>query len=337
MAADLKLFDDLDEAARDAGGALDREGRASMFERIDWLRLVRRHTPPRGEPLVIRARNGRASAWLFLARDGREALAYSNWYSLRTGAVVDRRDGAAVPLRAIGRGLRKAGITRLSLAPVAGDDPLPGILRRQGWAVAKGPINVSWRTRTEGMSFEEYWAQRPSRLRNTARRKARTPGLRIVVHDRFDAGAWADYETVFATSWKPAEGSTPLLRELAEQESAAGALRLGLAYLDGQPVAAQLWTVENGTATIHKLAYAEAARPHSPGTLLSVEMFRRAIDGDRVATIDFGLGNDSYKAEWMTECEPLYALTAYDLTRPLGLVGAARAVLSKLVARRPSR
>src|SRR3712207_8457598 len=37
---------------------------------------------------------------------------------------------------------------------------------------------------------------------------------------------------------------------------------------DGAPIAAQLWLVENGEATIHKLAYAEREKGLSPGTLL---------------------------------------------------------------------
>ena len=72
--------------------------------------------------------------------------------------------------------------------------------------------------------------------------------------------AWADYEAVYAASWKPEEGSPAFLRALAEQEGAAGTLRLGIARRGGRPVAAQLWTVESGVATIHKLAYVEDER-----------------------------------------------------------------------------
>src|SRR3989440_2029523 len=56
-------------------------------------------------------------------------------------------------------------------------------------------------------------------------------------------------------------------------------------------------TVENGTAWIHKLAYDEAAKALSPGTILSMAMFRAAIDEDRVSRIDYGTGDDAYKRE----------------------------------------
>ena len=98
-------------------------------------------------------------------------------------------------------------------------------------------------------------------------------------------------------------------------------------------LAAQLWVTEHGVATIHKLAYREDAHRYSPGTILSVAMFRHAIDVDKVDVIDFGIGGDGYKAEWITDSVPLYALTAYDPLSIRGLAGIARAAVSKLVGR----
>src|SRR3546814_12565678 len=72
----------------------------------------------------------------------------------------------------------------------------------------------------------------------------------------------------------------------------AGHLRMGIARRDGLAVAAQLWTVENGVALIHKLAHREDAGAGSPGTLLSHASFRPVIDTDTVPRIDFGTGDD---------------------------------------------
>jgi hypothetical protein len=326
----VKLFDDLDEAGRDARGALDRSARPCLFERLDWFRLVAGSLSG-GEPLVIRAEEEAGRIWLFLARDGSKARGLTNWYSLRFGPVVERRNGKAPSFEGLAEGLRQAGISRLELSPLLEADGLAAALRGKGWMVRRGKVSESWRIATKGLSFGDYWASRPSRLRNTARRKAKTPGLATIVHDGFDPAAWADYEKVYAASWKPAEGAPGLLRALAEQEGEAGTLRLGIAYLDGRPVAAQLWLVEAGSATIHKLAYAEDSKHCSPGTVLSVEMFRRVLDVDKVERIDFGTGSDPYKAEWMSECEPLYALTAFDLRSLSGIAGAARAAAAKLV------
>jgi hypothetical protein len=128
------------------------------------------------------------------------------------------------------------------------------------------------------------------------------------VVDRFDPADWADYERVYAQSWKPKEGSPAFLRRFAEEEGEAGTLRLGIAEIDGRPVAAQLWTVDHGAAYIHKLAHVEDAKAHSPGTLLSHALFAHAIDRDRVHTIDFGTGDDAYKRDWMEEVRPMIRL-----------------------------
>ena len=160
------------------------------------------------------------------------------------------------------------------------------------------------------MDFEAYWAKRPAQLRNTAKRKAKAAGLDIEIHDRFDEAAWADYEAVYRASWKPEEGSFPFLRALAEQEGAAGTLRLGIARKDGRPVAAQLWLVENGEATIHKLAYAEDAKALSPGTILGMAMFRRALDVDRVAPDRLWHRRRApTRRDWMAEQRTLWRLS----------------------------
>jgi CelD/BcsL family acetyltransferase involved in cellulose biosynthesis len=199
------------------------------------------------------------------------------------------------------------------------------------------PAAVSWQTDTRGLDFAAYWARRPSRLRSSADRKAKAAALDIAVHRRFDAAAWTDYEEVYRASWKPAEGSPSFLRALAEAEGAAGRLRLGIARRDGRALAAQLWLLEGGTATIHKLAYREDYKALSPGTVLSVAMFRAALDEDRVERIDYGVGDEPYKADWMDERRLLWRLDAYDPRSPIGLAGALRAAASSLVRRLRSR
>lgn len=126
----------------------------------------------------------------------------------------------------------------------------------------------------------------------------------------------------------------PFLRALAEQEGAAGTLRLGIARDGhGRAIAAQFWLVENGIATIHKLAHREGAREISPGTILSHAMFRAAIDEDRVHRIDFGLGDEPYKAEWMDTANPIYRIDAYRPGSARGLAGIGRERAARLVRR----
>jgi CelD/BcsL family acetyltransferase involved in cellulose biosynthesis len=330
----IALFDDLDAVAADAAGALDRVARPSPFARLSWFRLLAEHCPPAGRLAVLRARDGARTAWLFLAVSGRKAEAYAAWYSLRFDAIGDTNSDV---MTAIARKMRESGVAEVELAPIADPAPLRAAFRKAGWRVFVTEKTGNWRIATEGLDFAAYWAARPAQLRNTAKRRARSAGLDIEIYDRFDAGAWADYEAVYRASWKPEEGSFPFLRALAEQEGEAGALRLGIARKDGRPVAVQLWLVENGEAWIHKLAYAEHAKAMSPGTLLGMEMFRHALDKDRVRAIDYGTGDDAYKKDWMAERRPLWRITAYNPRTLRGLAGAARAGASALVARLRSR
>jgi CelD/BcsL family acetyltransferase involved in cellulose biosynthesis len=326
VSVEVELFDDWGAVAADAAGALDRQPERTLFERLDWFRLLAEHCPPRGKLLAIRARRGEANAWLFLAADDGKAKAYANWYSLRFDALGD-----ATLFPAIAAALRGKGIGRVELAPLERPEALRGAFRRAGWATFVEPATVNWRVETASMDFAAFWAKRPGRLRSTAERKSRQAALDIVVHRRFEPEAWADYEAVYRASWKPEEGSAAFLRALAEQEGAAGALRLGIARHRGRPVAAQLWLVEDGVATIHKLAYIQEAKAMSPGTVLSMAMFRHVLDEDRVRTIDYGTGDDAYKRDWMEERRLLWRLRAYNPRTLNGLSGAAKAAAASLI------
>jgi hypothetical protein len=328
----VKLFDDLDSVERDAAGALSREAQPCLYSRLDWFRLLERHCPPSGRLKVARAEEDGRRAWLFLANGGRGAEAYSAWYSLRVGLVGSPALGAP-----LARELRGEGLAHVTLSPTAEPDHLLNGLRTGGWIASVEPATGNWVAHTAGLSFDEYWARRPGKLRSTALRKAKSAGLDIAIYDRFCPDAWTAYEDVYRASWKPEEGSFPFLRALAEQEGAAGTLRLGIARKHGRPVAAQLWTVEHGEATIHKLAYAEDAKAMSPGTLLGMAMFRHAIDEDQVRLIDYGTGDDAYKRDWMDERRQLWRVSAYNPRTLSGFAGAVRAKATKLVARPASR
>jgi len=332
LPVEVKLFDDLAEAERDAAGALGRAARLSLFDRIAWYRLIATHCPPPGRLLVARARGNGEASWLFLSVERGRARALAAWYSLRFALAGD--PGGA---EAIARALGRQRLASVALAPLENPASLTDAFRKAGWLTFIEPATFSWQINTQDTDFDTYWAARPSRLRNTAERKARAAGLDVAIHRRFDDSAWSDYESVYRTSWKPEEGSPAFLRALAEQEGAAGTLRLGIASKDGSAVAAQLWLVENGRATIHKLAYSEAARDLSPGTVLSMAMFRHVLDEDRVSRIDYGTGDDAYKRDWMEERATLWRLAAFNPRTVRGLAGAARAAASALVRRARSR
>lgn len=326
----VELITDLDACF----AGLDATGQASPFDRIDWYRRTRAYCLPVGEPLVVRACDGNACTHLFLTRDGRQATGLASWYTLAfrpvfTGGCDGRREAQ---LSSIARTLRgHVGRIVLDHVPVDAVDQLRAAFGLP-WHFSSTEQVASWTADVRGQSFESYWAARPGRLRSTYKRKVKA-GLAIEVLTRFDAEAWSAYESIYAQSWKPEEGSMPFLRAFAEAESEAGRLRFGIARHQGEAIAAQFWSVDHGTAYIHKLAHREASVSLSPGTLLSHALFRHVIDADHVDTIDFGTGDDAYKADWMTARTMLHRVELADLTSMTGLAAFARANASRLVAR----
>jgi CelD/BcsL family acetyltransferase involved in cellulose biosynthesis len=83
--------------------------------------------------------------------------------------------------------------------------------------------------------------------------------------------------------------------------SAQGWLRLAILYIEETPVAAQFWLVAHTKASIFKLAYDEAWKNYSPGSILTQFLMQYVIETDRVEEIDFLTGNDAYKRDWMSE------------------------------------
>lgn len=322
--------------ARDAGGLLDRSVQPGPYDRIDWLALTATHLWPDLPMATATARLGRHALWLPL-RDcgGGQARGFASWYTLAFAPVATPDCPAPVRaqlLTAIAVQLRArfGALTLWPLEPETAAD-LQTAFRAAGWLALERVEAAHWVAHTAGMDFDAYWAARGSKLRNTVRRRAKSSPVDIAIHDRFDAAAWTAYERVYAGSWKPAEGSPAFVRAFAEAEGEAGCLRLGIARRDGAPVAAQFWTVDGGVATIHKLAHLESERAQSPGTLLSHAMFRHVLDHDRPTMIDYGNGDEGYKAEWMDERRTRQRLRLFNPRRLSGVrAGAATLVRAGL-------
>lgn len=303
-------------AAAQAEPALDRAAQTAPFDRAQWWAALSEECLPDQAPLIAIARDGEAFCAIPLMGDRRQLRSLANWYSFWARPVFARGGERLLPALAADLAGRAR---RVSLAPLPEGDACfaAQAFAAAGWAVRAAQCDVNHRLDLAGRSFAAYWAARPGQLRETVRRKGSKGVVEIEVLDRFDAEVWGAYQAVYAQSWKPEEGSLAFLRRYAQAEGHAGNLRLGIARIDGQPVAAQLWTVEGGTAFIHKLAHDETAKQHSPGTLLSHAMFAHVIDRDRVGTVDFGTGDDPYKRDWMEIARPLLRLDMHRPQHPL--------------------
>ena len=305
-------------------------GTPAPFDRADWFALL---AETGLVPLIAIASDADTTAALALTEDRGRITPLRNWYSFTwrelapPGAAGDRL------LAAIARQLKSRG-HRVTLEPVPGEDGsaerLARAFRAAGWQVAVEPCDINHILPVRGRSFGEYWEGRPGQLRNTLKRKAKKVAVEVLT--RFDPGVWADYEAIYAASWKPAEDQPAMLRAFAQGEGAAGRLRLGVARADGIAVAAQCWTVENSIAYIHKLAHLESHKPLSAGTTLSAALFQHVIDVDKVALVDFGTGDQGYKADWMEEVRPRFRLDCLDPARPRSWGPLAKRMLRRAAA-----
>ncbi|AUX70969.1 GNAT family N-acetyltransferase [Porphyrobacter sp. HT-58-2] len=290
--------------------ALSASGTAAPFDRAEWYALL---ADTGLTPLIAIASDADKTAALALTQDAGRITPLRNWYSFTwrelapPGAAGDRL------LLAIACQLKQRG-WRVTLEPVPGEDGsaerLARAFRAAGWQVMVEPCDTNHILPVKGRSFAEYWETRPGPLRTTLKRKAKRVEVEVLTH--FDAAVWADYEAIYAASWKPAEDQPAMLRAFAEAEGMAGRLRLGVARADGLAVAAQCWTVENGVAYIHKLAHLESHKPLSAGTTLTAALFQHVIDIDKVRLVDFGTGDQSYKADWMDEVRPRFRIDCLD-------------------------
>lgn len=310
-------------------------GFASPFDREEWFDLLAAHGFAGAGRHDARGTAGDTHALLPLRieRPGHYA-GLANWYSFAIRPLYTGDGDRPAALADLFAALRRRAV-RLTLYPVPDTEQMAvaSALRSAGWWVKASPKGDRHWLDLSGLNHDGWWESRPGALRSTVRRKAKKGVVDIELFTAFDADAWAAYEAIYAASWKPEEGDPALLRAFAEAESARGTFRMGLARIEGAPVAAQYWTVEDGTAFIHKLAHVEDSLKASPGTLLSAALFRHVIEVDRVCRVDFGTGNDAYKRDWMNRHEPLWHIEAFNPARIAawgpGLKAFARSVLGR--------
>ena len=329
----VDYHDDLTEVQGDAAlAALLRAPAAQApFDRLEWWQGLADYCNL--SPVIAVARRGSQCAVVPMMRQGRQLHSLANWYSFRAKPLFTPGADRVALLAALARDLagQAQHILFAPLPDEAGEaQTLLAALRSAGWVAFIEPCDVNHILYVSGRSFAEYRASRSGPVRTTLLRKA--DKVQITIETTFNPASWAAYEAIYAQSWKGAEACPAFLRNFAEQEGAAGRLRLGLARAEGRPVAAQFWTLEAGTAFIHKLAHAEDAKPLSPGTTLTAALLEHVIDHDQAEMIDFGTGNDPYKRDWMEQVRPRYRIEAFRAKSPGTWPAIGRKYLRRLAA-----
>ncbi len=309
--------------------------RRSFFALPGWYDLMARHgvSAATETRLYSDERPGSAAALalqVVAGPGGRRLASLTNAYSVEHGILAAPADIATGLGAILGEILgERPRWDVIALDELDARDPCydaaVSALRRAGLFVECRFHSGTWYEETAGMSFADYLAGRPSALRNTWRRKRRRLEAGDQLKTAFYAGpagierAIADYQAIYARSWKPAEAFPDFIPALIRLAAGEGALRLGIASLDGVPAAVQFWIVWHGRAVIYKLAHDTRFDEFSLGTLLTMELIERVLADDRPYEINFGRGDDPYKQSWLPKRRERWGIVAANPRTRLGL------------------
>lgn len=195
--------------------------------------------------------------------------------------------------------------------------------------------------------YASYYQQRPSQLRNTIKRRekklAKTHQYRteIITNIYQFPEAFNAYKAIYQDSWKGDEFSFDFIEQVCVAALAENKLRFGLLFVDDEPAAAQLWFLQtvqenNGhsqkTASIFKLAYTPKYQKYSVGSLLSLVLSEHVISNDKVTSIEFGMGSEPYKKDWLTDSRTRQSYQVFNPRSIYGKLGIIRHIaLPRLV------
>lgn len=336
-----------------------RAGKISLFHTLPWYRnfvqtvlspderlriyAVDTATDPPAARAVLLMRHSDVRAGFL---DGRTLSGFSNYYTSLFGPVIepgghDMQDVLEQLAAAIASDKIRWDV--IDLHPLAVDPPvysgLVAAFRNAGLQVGTYFCSGNWYLQVNNQTFWEYFDSRTSRLSKAARYYRRN--FEASGHFRFELfiglqgleKGIADYEAVYNSSWKVPEPHPNFISGLMHTCAEQGWLRLGIAYLDDTPAAAQIWTVVEGTASIYKIAYDERFAKHSLGTVLTSLLMEQVIDVDKVHEVDYLTGDDAYKKDWMSNRRERWGIVSYNLRTPKGLAAGLRHVGGSMARR----
>ena len=336
-------------------GCEGRRVTAEVFQTEAWFANLLAHgfeRPPHALKtwsLGAPSPDGQVGLPLMRLQPGGPLLGLSNYYSCLYGPVGSGKALAglsAAQWREAAGALRRwpdAGVLRLQ--PLDADSAwlaaLQQALREAGYWTDRFFCFGNWFQPVPAGGFSAYWAQRPSMLRSSVergrRRLDRKGAWHIEIHSNDPQGverALQAYLTVYAQSWKNPEPCPDFMPGLVRTAAREGWLRLGVLWLQDQPLAAQVWLVHGAKANIYKLAYVKGQEKLSAGSALTAALMQHVMDVDRVSEVDYLSGDDAYKRDWMAQRRERVGLLAFNPRRPQGLLAAARHFVGAWLRRR---
>lgn len=307
----------------------------SIEESIEWFGLLQKQVFPEDSNIRYHfvADHGRPKVILPLRQTSQRGVraleSLSNYYtSLYTPLFSDELDTLALRNVLSAAAQENHGTHLMRFAPMAPESPgfaaLLNELRAIGWIPLTFFCFGNWFLTVEG-GWDDYLRKRSANLRSSIKRRNReflSEGgtLEIVTGPENLESAIGVFQEVYSASWKKPEPYPDFVPSLIRLLAKKGMLRLGIARLQGRPIAAQLWIAGQDKASIYKVAYHHAYAQLSPGTVLTSHLLRHVIEEDRVREVDFLIGDDDYKKIWMSHRRERWGIIAFN---PRTIIGCA--------------
>ena len=338
----MDVADHPDELAPDVRALLGRaEARNAEFG-LDWYRnLVDTVYPSHRGVRFFVLRKGREPIVVLPVRidaaaGGKRVNSLSNFYTtLYEPAVEPGTTPHELHLLLTRMARAVGGFSTLTFAPMDTGSyayaTLLGALRLSHWKAFEYFTFGNWHLPVT-TDWADYLKTRKGGLRSTLKRMDKKLGnaggrLEMVTGGERLEAAVAAYESVYNASWKVPEPFPEFMPGLIRSCAANGSLRMGIAWLEDKPIAAQLWIVSAGRAAIYKMAYHQDYKDYSSGSLLTAMLMQHSLDVDQVSEVDYLCGDDAYKSTWMSHRRERGGIIAYNPFSPAGLAGLARHVL----------
>jgi hypothetical protein len=321
---------------------------SNPFATADWYTHFLRTVADDSWRIAIPGAPHRDDSFMLLrapANSLQELCALTNYYaSLYTpivSSIVDRVAAARTLVADVDAHRPRVSSLQLSAMDFDSADAqiVENELRQLGWYTRRFFCFGNWYLPCDGLTFAEYMSGRDSRLRNTVNRKSKKfrsgspTRLSLICGTQDLEPALHAYEVVYSRSWKRPEPYPDFVPGWARICARNGWLRLGIAYVDDQPAAAQFWFTIGRRAYIFKLAYDESFASASAGSVLTAMLVQHSLDVDRVVEIDYLTGDDEYKKSWMNHRRERYGLIACNPRTARGAGRAAWEFMGKLKER----
>lgn len=338
-----KSVDTLSASQYDLG---DFAGLHCMERSIDWFELIQRTVYPsdpgvryylvaeKETPLVI------LPVRMSVRGLVKSVTSLSNYYSSLYAPLVGKYGDPVLLVAALATVIREnKGAHMMRFAPM---DPnastytaLLSGLRANNWIPFRFFCFGNWFLTVRG-TWQDYLKSRSANLRSSIRRRCKKFAaaggtLEVVTTPENIEQSIAEFQQIYAASWKNREPYPDFVPSLIRKLAAMGTLRLGIARLQNRAIAAQLWFVDRTKASIYKVAYDEGFASYAPGTVLTAHLMQHVIECDHVQEVDFLIGDDSYKYMWMSDRRERWGIVAYNPQTIIGFVLLIGEVLGRAV------